>query len=159
MERHPRHPVSSVGQGAALIVAISALFLLSLLLTIPPALANDLAPAVDLDIAAGSPLDRALLELADKANMLLLSGSLAGYTAPQLKGTYPVSQALARLMGPTGLSYKIKGRTIYVFPSVQSSANQGGNDGPNRPSAARGWSSAPRWGMRQKAVTSCSTIV
>jgi iron complex outermembrane receptor protein len=93
------------------------LLLLCLLLTTPIALAVDFdQKVVTLDIAGGTPIERALLDLARSANMLFSASaaSLSGHQAPALKGAFSLSQALANLLQGSGLTYKVVDNTLYV---------------------------------------------
>ena len=111
---------------APLAIALVRLLTLVLLFSTTNAFAGDGNPKLHLDVPADAPLDRVLLDLANGANMFLFAGSLAGHKTPPVKGTLSMRQALDQLLGPSGLSYRIEGQVIYIFPREQTTPKRPG---------------------------------
>ncbi len=82
-----------------------------------PAIGNIVDREADFDIAQQS-VDTALLEFGRQADLQVM---LEGRTASQRKtrgivGRYSIERALIRLLGSSGLSFRVRGRTISVAP-------------------------------------------
>ena len=111
---------------APLAIALITLLTLVLLFSTSNVFARDSNPKIHLDVPADAPLDRVLLNLANGANMFLFAGSLTGYKTPPVKGTLSMRQALDKLLGPSGLSYRIEGQVIYIVPREKATPKWAG---------------------------------
>lgn len=87
------------------------------------ALGVDLNQQVPLDIREGTALGDALLDLFQRARVPYSAPSVASYRAyrsPALRGKYPLGKALDRLLRGTGLTFTVKGDTLWVFKSPEN---------------------------------------
>jgi iron complex outermembrane recepter protein len=92
------------------------LLLLCLMLAAGRTNATDPDRSITLEIAAGTSLERALIDLAQEAQLSFSARTsvLAGYETPALKGTFPLHKALSLLLRDTGLSYTVVAGTVFV---------------------------------------------
>jgi iron complex outermembrane recepter protein len=97
------------------------MLLVFLFLSVGKVRAADLNRELLLDIPEGTSLEQTLLDLVPRVGLQLSVPTtyVAGHRTPRLEGTYTLASALATLLKESGLSYKIMGKTLYVFPTRQ----------------------------------------
>lgn len=91
---------------------------------LPTAVAASASASVSLQLDA-QPLDRALVQLADAANVRIIfnSGDVASVRSPALHGTYSLSQALNRLLGGSGYTWKMLDENTLVLEKAPLSGS------------------------------------
>jgi iron complex outermembrane receptor protein len=94
-----------------------ALLVLLLLLAAGDLCAAEPNRSVTLNIAAGTSLEQALLDLAQKTGLQLEIATyvVAGHKTIRLEGHYPIAEALSRLLQGSDLTYRITDNTLFVF--------------------------------------------
>lgn len=110
--------------GHTLTLAIALTFGAALPWTVAPVMAAQASTDVSLQLAA-QPLDRALTQLADAANVRIIfnSSDVSSLHSPALRGTYQLSQALNQLLAGSGYSWKMLDERTLVLEKVQVSGS------------------------------------
>ena len=90
----------------------------------PTAMAANASSEVNLQLAA-QPLDRALIQLADAANVRIIfnSSDVASVRSPALRGTYSLSQALSQLLGGSGYTWKMLDEQALVLEKAPAAGS------------------------------------